>query len=182
MLSILSKVKYCNRTAKQMSQQQDTNPPSRRLHILSASEVEALYGRPQFSDEERAHFFTLTAEELTKLSALHTFGSRILFILQLGYFKAVQQFFVFEPTDVADDVQWIQQAYFANAKQPITLAGRTTRLKQQQLILDLTSYRLCGETEREQLRVRATQAVRISSKPLFILGYVSHTCEVSGWS
>ncbi|MCP4420292.1 MAG: Tn3 family transposase, partial [Chloroflexi bacterium] len=115
------------------------------------------------------HFFALTAEELAELSALHTVGSRTLFILQLGYFKAVQQFFVFEPADVADDVYWIQQAYFANATQPIILAGRTTRLKQQQLILRLTGYRLCGETEREQLRVRATQAVRISSKPLFIL-------------
>ena len=64
-----------------MSQQQDTNEPSRRLHILSASEIEALYGRPQFTDEERVHFFALTVEELTELFALHTFGSRILFIL-----------------------------------------------------------------------------------------------------
>ena len=152
-----------------MNQQQDTNTPSRRLHILSASEVEALYGRPQFTDEERAHFFTLTAEELTALSTLHTFGSRILFILQLGYFKAVQQFFVLEIADVADDVQWIQQTYFANTKQLITLAGKATRLKQQQLILELTGYRPCGKTAREQLRTRAAQAVRISSKPLFIL-------------
>jgi TnpA family transposase len=152
-----------------MSQQQDINAPSRRLHILSASEVEALYGRSQFTDEERAHFFALTAEELKELSALHTFGSRILFILQLGCFKAVQQFFVFEPADVADDVQWIQQTYFASVQQPITLAGRTTRLKQQQIILRLTGYHLCEEAEREQLRLRASQAVRISSKPLFIL-------------
>ncbi len=71
---------YCNRTTKQMSQQRDTNVPSRHLHILSASEVEALYGRPQFTDEERAHFFALTAEELAELSALHTVGSRTLFI------------------------------------------------------------------------------------------------------
>jgi len=152
-----------------MSQQQDTNAPSRRLHILSASEVEALYGRPQFTDEDRSHFFALTAEELTELSTLHTIGSRILFILQLGYFKAVQQFFLFKPADVADDVQWIQQTYFANAQQPIPLAGRTTRLKQQQIILQLTGYRLCREPEREKLRLRAAQTVRISSKPLFIL-------------
>jgi len=116
-----------------MSQQQDINTSPKRLYILSASEVEALYGRPQFTDEERTHFFTLTAEELTELSVLHTVGSRILFILQLGYFKAVQQFFVFEPADVNDDVQWIQLAYFTNVPQPITLAGRTTRLKQQQI-------------------------------------------------
>jgi TnpA family transposase len=152
-----------------MSQQQDTNEPSKRLHILSTGEVEALYGRPQFTDEERVHFFALTPEELTELPSLHTSGSRILFILQLGYFKAVQQFFVFESADVAADVQWIQQTYFAGTQQPITLAGRTTRLKQQQIILRLTGYRLCGEAEREQLRLRASQAVRISSKPLFIL-------------
>jgi hypothetical protein len=33
---------YCNRTTKHMSQQQDANAPSIRLHILSVSEVEAL--------------------------------------------------------------------------------------------------------------------------------------------
>jgi len=154
-----------------MSQQQDANVPSRRLHILSVSEVEALYGRPQFTDEDCALFFALTAEELTELSALHTVGSRILFILQLGYFKAVQQFFLFEPADVADDMQWIQQTYFTNVPQPIALASKTTRLKQQQIILHLTGYRLCREAEREQLRVRTAQTVRISSKPLFILGF-----------
>lgn len=152
-----------------MDQQQEVSTPPRRLHILSASEVDALYGRPQFTDEDRVHFFALNAEELAELSTLHTIGSRILFILQLGYFKAAQQFFLFELTDVADDAQWIQQTYFANVQQPVVFAGKRTRLKQQQNILRLTGYRLCRETERERLRGHAAQTVRISSKPLFIL-------------
>lgn len=46
-----------------MPPRQDLPELSRRLYILSASEVEVLYERPTFSDEERSHFFALTAEE-----------------------------------------------------------------------------------------------------------------------
>ncbi|MCA9963594.1 MAG: DUF4158 domain-containing protein, partial [Anaerolineales bacterium] len=157
-----------------MDLRQESTESLRRLYILSSSEVEALYGRPNFSDEERAYFFALTAEEQRELVALHTFGSRILFILQLGYFKAMQQFYVFEPAEVAKDVSWIQQAWFPQLDEPITLAGKRTRIKQQEIILRLTGFRLCGATEREQLRKRALQAIRISSKPLYLLRDLRH--------
>ncbi len=157
-----------------MHMQQESSESSRRLYILSSSEVEALYERPNFSDEERAHFFALNAEEQRELVALHTFGSRILFILQLGYFKAMQQFYTFEPAEVVRDVSWIQRAWFPQIDEPIPLAGKRTRIKQQEIILRLTGFRLCGATERDMLRQRALQAIRISSKPLFILRDLRH--------
>ncbi len=141
----------------------------RRLHILNSVEIATLYGRPQFNDEERAHYFALSAEEQTALTQWHTFASRSMFILQLGYFKASQQFFTFELAEVADDIAWIQQHYFPENPPPTKLVAKGTRLKHHAQILQLHNYRLCTTTERTQLVTRASQAMRISSKPRFVL-------------
>ncbi len=82
---------------------------SKRLHIISATEVAAMYGLPGFTSEDQARFFSLSARERAVLPQFHTYSSRIFFILQLGYFKAVRQFFVFKPGEVVQDVTWIQQ-------------------------------------------------------------------------
>ena len=37
----------------------DVTPPPKRLHILDDEEIEALYGRPCLSGDERANVFTL---------------------------------------------------------------------------------------------------------------------------
>jgi hypothetical protein len=37
----------------------DDEHSSKRLHILSANEIVALYGLPKFTTEEQAHFFSL---------------------------------------------------------------------------------------------------------------------------
>jgi hypothetical protein len=103
---------------------------SKRLHILTAAEVAAIYSRPQFTAEDRAHYFSLTANELAELSQWHTSASRIFFVLQLGYFKAVQQFFVFDLPEVIQDVYWIQQTHFSDGEIPTNLIAKGTRLKQ----------------------------------------------------
>jgi hypothetical protein len=42
-----------------------TEKSSKRLSILSAEEIEALYARPKFSDEERQDYFALSPLEET---------------------------------------------------------------------------------------------------------------------
>ena len=67
---------------------------NRRLKILGQEEIEALYGRPRFSEEEREQYFALTPAEQKALDELGSIPSQITFILQLGYFKARRLFFV----------------------------------------------------------------------------------------
>ena len=67
--------------------------PQERLRILSDPEIEALYGQPRFTPDEQAEYFSLSLEEKLLAETLHSFKSRIFFILQLGYFKARRQFF-----------------------------------------------------------------------------------------
>lgn len=147
---------------------------SKRLNILTAAEVAAIYSLPQFTVEDRAHFFSLAADDQAALSQWHTSTSRIFFVLQLGYFKAVQQFFVFDLPEVIQDVYWIQQTHFPDREMPTGVIAKGTRLKQQAIILQLCHYRHCGELERRELFSKAEQIVRISSKPVFVLHELLH--------
>ena len=64
-----------------------------RLRILSDSEIDALYGRPRFTQEERGEYFSLSLAEKSALEQLRFVSAKIYFILQLGYFKARNMFF-----------------------------------------------------------------------------------------
>jgi len=74
---------------------QTSNTPQRRLRILGDGEIEAMYGLPHFTDEERLEYFALSPTEKAALEPLHSIPSRIYGILQLGYFKSHHMFFVF---------------------------------------------------------------------------------------
>ncbi len=65
----------------------------KRLRILSNSEINDLYGRPQFSDEDRIEYFSLSTAEKLIIEDLRLLKSKVSFILKLGYFKAKHLFF-----------------------------------------------------------------------------------------
>lgn len=151
-----------------MTEDQSAQVETKRLKILEADEIEAVYGLPVFDDEDRAFYFSLSPPEKALLSQLHGVKSSIYYILQLGYFKARQQFFVFNLRQVAADAQYVQHLYFpADALTDLDIS-KVTRLKQQSLILELLQYRVCGEAERQQLRVKAQQIAQISSRPIYV--------------
>src|SRR3974377_2032897 len=90
----------------------------RRLRILGDDEIDALYGRPRFTPEEREEYFTLSSAEAAALEQFHSVKSRIHAILQLGYFKARQMFFALDRNEIAEDVRFIQERYFPRAPCP----------------------------------------------------------------
>ena len=49
----------------------------KRLRILGDDEIEALYGRPHFTDDERLEYFALSATERAILEHFHTTTSRL---------------------------------------------------------------------------------------------------------
>ena len=66
---------------------------STRIGILNQSEINELYEIPKFTDDERRWYFELhgSEPELLKLSVSRK--TKVDAILQLGYFKAKNQFF-----------------------------------------------------------------------------------------
>lgn len=145
--------------------------PQKRLTILGADEIEALYGLPRFTPDERREYFAFSATDLTALAPLHSLHSRLYAMLQLGYFRACHQFFVFRLHEVADDARYLQALYFPSL--PASFLARTlskvTRFKQQRLILALCQYRFCDAQARRQLQTKAQHAARVSSKPVYLL-------------
>ena len=73
-----------------------TDAEQKRLGILGDDELDAIYGRPHFTHEERQNYFSLSLPEKELLCTLRSVKSQAYFVLQLGYFKAKQLFFTFE--------------------------------------------------------------------------------------
>ena len=84
----------------------------KRLYLLSEAEIDELYARPIFNQEERVLYFDLNKAELDALGQLTTTKTRLYFILQLGYFKAKHQFFTFNLDEVNDDVTFLLNHFF----------------------------------------------------------------------
>jgi hypothetical protein len=111
---------------------------SRRLDILSAREITDLYGLPSFTDEERRLYFDLSPAEQAAVDAVHTRAAAVHMVLQLGYFKAKRQFFIYDPETVGDDIRHIMNQHFPEMDNvSIKALSKPTRLTQQQTILAL---------------------------------------------
>ena len=162
-----------------MTRTDGTTPP-KRLHILNDEEIEALYGRPCLTGDEQSDVFTLTQPEKDLLASFTQVLLQVYFLLQLGYFKAKQMFFTFTFDDVIEDVTYLLERYFPETpRSELRMLNKRTILKQRQRILKLFGYRLCTPTDRHDLFLRAQQAARISSKPIYVLRELLHylTCK-----
>jgi TnpA family transposase len=147
------------------------NTEHKRLRILGDDEIAALYERPRFTQPERIEYFSLLPREKSALEQFHSIKSKIFFILQLGYFKARQLFFIFGLREAEEDANYISAKYFpsfaiSDTDLEIT---KVTRLKQQHSIIELCNYHNCGARERRQLDLKARQAARLCAKPIYVL-------------
>src|SRR5512135_3751957 len=150
------------------------NTTRKRLRILRDDEIDALYGRPRFTPEEREEYFTLSSAEAEALEQFHSIKSRIHVILQLGYFKARQMFFALDRDEIAKDVRFIQERYFPRAPCPDLAITKVTRLRQQRVILTLCNYRSCDAEERRRLATKARLAARVCGKPVYVFRELRH--------
>lgn len=156
----------------------------KRLRILGDDEIEALYGRPHFTHEEREHYFALSDIEKRLLTELRSVHSQTYCILQLGYFKAQHAFFVFEFHEVEEDATYVLERYFPQATdEDLGPVDRRTRFRQRNLILELHDYRSCDAAQRQALETKAQQVARVCSKPIYVfrelMEYLKEQCVVA---
>lgn len=143
---------------------------SRRLSILTAQEIDDLYALPRFTDEDRRLYFDLSAAEHEAVHTIHTMSAAVHLALQIGYFKAKQQFFVYEREAVLDDLQYILRRHFVACDLTIIKPlSKPTRLNQQKIILTLFNYRLCDRTDKEEVEQKAQRVAMLSTQPIYIL-------------
>ena len=143
---------------------------SRRLSILSSEEIDDLFGLPNFSEEDRGLYFDLSADETLAVGAIHRTAVAVNFILQLGYFKAKQRFFVFAPVDVMDDIRYVAGKYFPKMDlASFRLPSKPIRLEHQNIILKLFNYRVCDSANRALLENKAARIATISTHPIYVM-------------
>lgn len=143
---------------------------SRRLSILSTSEIDDLYAMPRFTDEERRLYFDLSEAERAAAGAIRTASVAVHLILQLGYFKAKRQFFLYEFDQVADDIACILELYFPGRDiASVKMISKPTRLEQHQTILTLFNYRSCDSAAKADLERKTERIAMLSTQPLYIL-------------
>ena len=98
----------------------------RRLKILTELEQCLYYQRPYFNEEERYYFFKLSNEEHA-LVENKSLTLLIYTILQLGYFKAKQQFFKVNYSETQADWTWIQRHYVTQSIHSPKLPSRNSQ-------------------------------------------------------
>ena len=140
-----------------------------QLNILSEKERREIYDLPMFKKKQRSIYLEFTLLEQELIRKYKSQITRVYFLLQLAYFKFKQQFFVFNLNQVAKDVAYLQEVYFAGEILPTKgVISKPIRLRQQAVILRLMNYRIANDEIRKQLFDRACGLSAISASPVFI--------------
>ena len=119
---------------------------SHRLSLLTAKEIDDLYGLPHFTEEDRHHYFDLSVPERDAVDA-HTTSVAVHLTLQLG----------------------LDRYFPGKAFADMTIPSRPTRLAQQQIILKLFDYRLCDNAAKDELERKAQRNARLSTSLTYLL-------------
>jgi hypothetical protein len=128
---------------------------SRRLSILTVQEVDDLYRLPRFTEDERHLHFDLSPAERDLVDGVHTISVAAHLVLQLGYFKAKRQFFVYALDVVTDDLGHVLRRYFPTRDvAEMKVLSKPTRLEQQQVILGVCSRNARNGTPRESTSLK----------------------------
>ena len=155
---------------------------SRRLSILSTQEINEIFERPNFTDDERRLYFDLSASERALVDAVFTTSVAVNLILQLGYFKAKQLFFIYEADEISDDIRFVVATYFPQIHwKTVNILSKPTRLEQQRAILKLFNYSFCNNDHKVELEIKAARVATISTQPLYILREIVQYLETRHW-
>ncbi len=149
------------------------NKSEKRLRILSNIEYKEIYERPNFDQEDRLHFFSLDDSEILYLEKFRSYKAKMLFILQLGYFRYSYRFFNFSFSECTFDCDYIIRTYFShkNTKQLEkdlnSNCAKDTTLKQRSLILEIFSFNNF-EGFKDRFISKGKEIARIDSNPKYI--------------
>lgn len=141
----------------------------KRIRILTDDEKEALYARPQFTEEERSFFFELTHDEESLLKGTFNLARKVYSIVLLGYFKSKHQIFQFDLQEVKADTQYVLKRYFPGEDIGKTSLGREAKRLSQLAILKFMGYRIYDPAADGAILLnKACELCSISVDPIFI--------------
>ena len=141
----------------------------RRLAILTAEEIDELYGPPSFSDADRSLYLDLTESEKPLLRA-RTGSVALYSMLMVGYFKAKRQFVDPLPPASHPDVRYLLERHFSvRVRDTLAPPSKPARLAIEQRILQAYGFRRCDKEVRGVLLARLQRLARHSTQPRYLL-------------
>ena len=142
---------------------------TKRIRILPENEIDDLFARPNFNDDERLIWFELNLDEQILLESKSSIASSLDLIIQLSYFKAKHQFFNFTLKDVTEDAEYVLNRFYAGKKLHSKIVSSSQRHRNQQSILQLMKMTLFSPSDHIPLLLEKSQSLcRISNDPLFL--------------
>jgi hypothetical protein len=139
----------------------------KQINLLTDAEIEDIYSRPKFDDNERDYFFQLSEDEHNLLKKYSGIKSKVFFILQIGYFKALQQFYKFSLEEVVDDINFIIKKHYSTVKNENKLSGTLWKehyREQKSDILKLYGYREWSDSLKKITINHLEKLIRIHPK------------------
>lgn len=148
------------------------------LTILTEEEISGLYYIPKIDPEDRERLFEITPEDQAYLNELIDSHNKIDYLLQLGYFRAVRQFYKFKFEDVQDDVWFIINNNFPTVKFPGKEASRNKYYAAQKVILNTYDFKRYDAKSAIEFDKQAKRLSKrdLSAKFIFdeLLGFCEH--------
>jgi len=139
-----------------------------RLNILNEDQINELYGYPQLSQEERLLYFSLNEKEHLEKDRFKLISGKILFILQLGYFKYMNLFFALDKALSSKDILYIIETYYPDFSIEDFRVSDRIRRSQQEIIADMFGYEIFKTPERKRLDRKAAYLAKIHSNPAYL--------------
>ena len=143
--------------------------PTKRIHILTSSEVTELYSLPNFSKAEREDYFSLDKESQKIVNSLRQPETRLYFILLLGYFRyrPIVSNVLF--SNVKPDYDYVKANHLGKKSinnLDIPPRTKTTIVKK---LLNHTGYTLFdSKTDKPALAKRLNELVKVSLEPRYV--------------
>ncbi|NQY64947.1 MAG: Tn3 family transposase [Alteromonadaceae bacterium] len=141
-----------------------------RLSILTQEEIHSLYSIPKLDDEERSFIFELDEEDKIYLQSLKKDNPRkINYILQLGYYRAVNYFFRFSFQKQRADVEFILKQYFPNTPFPKKQISKNYHYDNRTKVMEKFGFTDPDSSFKDQLLNEAKSLAKRHVLPKFVL-------------
>lgn len=149
---------------------------NKRLSILTDDEYHVIYKRPNFNAREQEHYFSLSETQWKYADTLYL-ESSVYFILQMGYFKARHQLFLFSLEDAEKDINFIMHTLFPYKKRIEKLPARNTQNKINNEMLAHTSYKSSPVIAKKELQSKLKKIIHCYHDPAEIFRELMHFLE-----
>ena len=138
------------------------------LKILSQRDMKVFDFPPEFTGDERKRFFNLSKKTYKLLESLRTPMNKMGFVLQLGYFKAVNKFFIAQKFHQGDVEFVARKLEIPIEKIDFKKYVKATFERHQDIILENLGFQKFNEQFKQLLIKEAVSLCSKQMKPRFM--------------